>query len=249
MKKILFLLATQLLVINLWSQEAAIKEANEAYSNEEYGKAAELYQAVLQEHGESANIYYNLGNCYYKMNRIAPAILNYERALLLDPGNSNIRFNLEMSYLKTVDKIETVGHFFVEDWATAIRNLYATNQWSYIGIVCFLLFIICLVLFFFSRKIILKKVGFYAGIALLILTITSNTFSYKQKEKLVTRNTAIVFAPTVTIKSSPSASGNDLFLLHEGTKVTIKTRLGSWYEMETADGHIGWISEEDIEVI
>ena len=249
MKKILFLLATQLLAINLWSQDAAIKEANEAYSNEEYGKAAELYQSVLNENGESANIYYNLGNCYYKMNRIAPAILNYERALLLNPGNQDIRFNLEMSYLKAVDKIEPVGHFFLEDWMAAIRNLYAANQWAYTGIVCFLLLITCLVLFFFSRKITLKKIGFYAGIAFLLLTIVSNIFAYKQKEKLVNRNTAIVFAPTVTIKSSPSASGNDLFLLHEGTKITIKTRLGNWYEMETADGHIGWIPETDIEVI
>ncbi len=249
MKKILFLLTIPFLFVNVWSQNTTIQEANDAYSKNDYKKAMELYQSVLQENGESANVYYNLGNCYYKINQTAPAILNYERALLLDPGNSDIRFNLEMAYLKTVDKIEPVGDFFLENWSVSIRNLYTTNQWSYISIVCFCLLIGCLVLFFFSRKIILKKAGFYAGIVLLIFTIAGNAFAYKQKAKLENRDTAIVFTPTVTIKSSPSASGNDLFLLHEGTKVDIKSQLSGWYEIETADGHIGWISEKDVQII
>ncbi|MDR0681993.1 MAG: tetratricopeptide repeat protein [Dysgonamonadaceae bacterium] len=231
------------------SAQGIVEQANEAYSAGDFQKAAELYQSAINEKGESSAVYYNLGNTYYRLNQIASALLNYERALLLDPGNKDIRFNLEIAKLKTVDKIEPVGEFFLTEWFDAIRNKASTNQWSTIAIVCFIVFIVCLFLFFFSRKTGLKKTGFYAGIGLLALCIVTNVFAYGQKKKLTHRNTAIIFSPTTTIKSTPDRSGTDLFILHEGTKVKITNKLGEWHEIETVDGNVGWIKNDEIEVI
>jgi len=247
MKKVLILLAV--LMLGFSSKAQTLEEATAAYSSGEFGKATEMYESLLKANGESAEIYYNIGNCYYRLNKTASAILNYERALLLNPGDKDIRTNLEIARLKAIDRIEPVGEFFLTEWMTGIQNLFNSNAWSYIGIVCFLILIGCLVSFFFSRKIFLKKCGFYIGIGMVVLCICCNVFAYSQKKKLTNRNTAIVFAATVTIKSTPDNSGTDLFLLHEGTKVTVKSKLGDWNEIETADGNIGWIKIEDLEVI
>ena len=115
-------------------------KAEVAYTKEDYGKAIELYEGLLKTHGESAEIYYNLGNAYYKENKIAPAILNYERALLLDPGDGDIRFNLQLARQKSVDKIEPVGDFFLHRWFDKVQNMGAADSWAQIGIVCFILF-------------------------------------------------------------------------------------------------------------
>lgn len=253
-KKIIYtilLIFIQVQVLNLWAQESGndLQEASNAYSKGEYAKAAELYENVLKTSGESATVYYNIGNSYYKMDKIAPAILNYERALLLDPGNGDIRFNLEIAKLQTVDKIEPIDEFFLVKWIHSLQNILDTNKWSIIGIISFLLIIVSLILFFFSRKIILKKIGFYTGIVWIVCCIASNCFAHNQKQKILNRNTAIVFAPTVTIKSSPDNSGNDLFVLHEGVKVTIKSTLSDWSEIQIADGNVGWIKNSDIEII
>ena len=167
MKKIVFFLLVQFVTLGAFAQEATIKEAEVAYTKEDYGKAIELYEGLLKTHGESAEIYYNLGNAYYKENKIAPAILNYERALLLDPGDGDIRFNLQLARQKSVDKIEPVGDFFLHRWFDKVQNMGAADSWAQIGIVCFILFIGCLILFFFSKWIHLKKIGFLSGAGIL----------------------------------------------------------------------------------
>jgi tetratricopeptide (TPR) repeat protein len=248
MKKIIILL---LFIGTAWgiSSQDVIQQANEAYTKGEFTQAIDLYQQAVEENGVSAEAYYNIGNSYYRINKIASAILYYERALLLSPGDKDIRFNLEIAKLKTVDKIEPVGEFFLIDWYNALRDLFSTNQWSRVALISFVLFILSLILFFFTRKIVLKKLGFYSGLVVLVLTLLANVFAYSQKKKLIDRNTAIIFSPTVTIKSSPDNSGTDLFILHEGTKVEIKSQLSGWNEIETVDGNVGWIKKEEIEII
>jgi len=237
------------IAFNLSAQNDLFQQANEAYSKNDFQTAAGLYEELLKTNGESAVVYYNLGNSYYKLNKVAPSILNFERALLLEPGNSNIRFNLEIAKLKAVDKIEPIGDFFLADRFRDIQNLLSTDAWSYFSIVCFVLLISCLFLFFFSRRIFVKKLGFFVGLGLLIGVVLGNIFAYNQKKKLTRRNEAIIFAPTTTIKSSPADSGNDYFILHEGTKVRVKNKLGNWNEIETADGNVGWIKSSEFEVI
>ncbi|MDR3141375.1 MAG: tetratricopeptide repeat protein [Tannerellaceae bacterium] len=235
--------------IQVFAQDGLIKEAETAYMQEDYNKAIELYEETLKSNGTSAGIYYNLGNAYYRANRIAPAILNYERALLLDPGNGDIRFNLQMAREKTTDKIEPVGEFFLVKWIRSLQNKGNADSWAMLGIVSFLLLIFCLLLFFFSRWIRMKKVGFYLGIVCLLVVIITNVFAKNQKDEIVNHTHAIVFSSTVTVKSSPDASGTDLFILHEGTKVFIKSSLGNWKEIELEDGNVGWLPGKDIEII
>ena len=233
----------------LCAQESTLKEAEEAYAKEDYTQAIELYESVLKSYGESAMVYYNLGNAYYKAGKVAPAILNYERALLLNPGDSDTRFNLQVARQKTVDKIEPIGEFFLTRWIGTMEDVYSADGWAKWGVASFLLFIGCLVLFFFSKWIRLKKIGFFAGICFLLISLVANLFADSQQDKLLHRADAIVFASTVTVKSSPDASGTDLFILHEGTKVTIKSTLGEWSEIQLEDGNVGWMPSKEIQQI
>ena len=129
-RNILFFLLIQCLAWTAYAQDAAIKEAETAYTKEDYGKAIELYEGILKSNGDSPEIYYNLGNAYYKAGKIASAILNYERALVLDPGDADVRFNLQMARQKTVDKIEPVDGFFLSRWFESIQNMGAADSWA-----------------------------------------------------------------------------------------------------------------------
>jgi hypothetical protein len=151
-----------------------------------------------------------------------------------------------MVKLKTVDKIEPVGEFFLISWFKSIQNMGAADSWAKLGICTFILFIGCLILYFFSRWIKMKKISFYLGLILLVIVIVSNIFASNQNSKLVNRNNAIIFLPTVTIKSSPDASGTDLFILHEGTKVSVKSTLGEWSEIELENGNVGWLLSKSV---
>jgi len=249
MKRIVFFLLVQLMGVSVFAQQTTIKEAEAAYRKENYNKAIELYEKLLKDNGESASVYYNLGNAYYKAGKVAPSILNYERALILNPGDGDIRFNLQMARLKAVDRIEPAGDFFLLRWFHAIENVKSADAWACISIVCFILLIACLILFFFSKYIRLKKLGFYGGVVLLLAVICTNIFAADQKDDLINRKFAIIFSPTVTIKSSPDTSGTDLFILHEGTKVCIKSTLSGWKEISTEDGNVGWLPSTDIQII
>lgn len=248
MKKILFIIMIQIISFSVFA-ENEIDLANDAYSKGNYNEAIELYNKVLEKNGESAEIYYNLGNAYYKENKTASAILYYERALLLDPSDADIRFNLELAEQKSVDKIVPVGEFFISSWFRALKQSTNAESWSLIGVACYILLLICAAVFLFNNKIVLRKISFYSAIIFIVIVIIANVFAADQTDQLQNRSAAIVFAPTVTVKSSPDNSGNDLFLLHEGTKVMVKSKLGSWYEIQLEDGNIGWIQKDKIEII
>lgn len=230
----------------LVAQDTAIKEAEVAYTKGDYKSAIDLYEGLLENKGESAAIYYNLGNAYYKDGQIAPAILNYERALLLSPADGDIRFNLQMAKQRSVDKIEPLGEFFLAKWFHAVQNLASADRWGTIGIVCFLLCLVCLSVFFFSRQRRFKQIGFYSAVVLLAIVVVANVFASNQADEITNRTEAIVFSPTVTVKSSPDQSGTDLFVIHEGTKVSIKSTLGEWSEISLEDGNVGWMPSKDI---
>ena len=230
----------------LVAQDAAIKEAEVAYTKGDYKSAIDLYEGLLENKGESAAIYYNLGNAYYKDGQIAPTILNYERALLLSPADGDIRFNLQMAKQRSVDKIEPLGEFFLAKWFHAVQNLASADRWGTIGIVCFLLCLVCLSVFFFSRQRRFKQIGFYSAVVLLAIVVVANVFASNQADEITNRTEAIVFSPTVTVKSSPDQSGTDLFVIHEGTKVSIKSTLGEWSEISLEDGNVGWMPSKDI---
>lgn len=249
MKKIAILILLCIAGITSSRGQDLWQQANDAYSKEDYEQAISLYEQLQAEEGQAVTLYYNLGNAYYKAKKYPQAILNYERALLLSPGNADVRFNLEMAKAHITDKIEPVGTFFLTVWIHKVRDMFPANAWAVFGIVCFLLFIAGAYLYFFTRRVGLKKTGFFAGLAFLLLSVVGNGFAASQKAKLETRNEAIVFTPSVTVKSSPAESGTDLFVLHEGTKVKIISVIGEWSEILIEDGNRGWLPSSDIETI
>ena len=230
-------------------EDATKAEGDSAYMKNDYASAIQIYEALLNR-GEAADIYYNLGNSYYKAGDIAKAILNYERALLLQPGNGDIRANLEIARSKTVDKVEPVPEIFFVSWTKSLINSMSVDSWAVCGVVCFILLIVSFDLFIFPKQIVLKKAGFISGIVFLAVTILANVFANQQKDELTNRNSAIVINPSVTVRSTPSESGTSLFILHEGHKVGVKDgSMKDWKEIRLEDGKVGWVPASAIEII
>ena len=224
-------------------------EGDSAYMRNDYASAIQIYESLLKK-GEAAEIYYNLGNSYYKADDIAKAILNYERALLLQPGNADIRANLEIARSKTIDKVVSVPDIFFVAWVKSLINCLSVDAWAKLGIVFFILLLISFSLFFLFKQIVWKKSGFIAGIVFLFLVVLSNIFASEQKSELVNRNKAIILSPSVTVRSTPSESGNSLFILHEGHKIEVKDNsMREWKEIRLEDGKVGWVPTSAIEVI
>lgn len=224
-------------------------EGDSAYIRNDFVSAIQIYESLLRK-GESADVYYNLGNSYYKIDEIAKAILNYEKALLLQPGNGDIRANLEVARAKTVDKIEVVPEVFFVTWTKSLISSMSVDSWATCGIVSFLLLITSLYFFIFSKQVVLKKAGFVSGIIFLIVVVMANIFASKQKEELLHRDSAIIMSPSVTVRSTPSENGTSLFILHEGHKVRIKDNsMKAWKEIRLEDGKVGWVPVGSIELI
>ena len=224
-------------------------EGDSAYMRNDYASAIQIYESLLKK-GEAAEIYYNLGNSYYKADDIAKAILNYERALLLQPGNADIRANLEIARSKTIDKVVSVPDIFFVAWVKSLINCLSVDAWAKLGIVFFILLLISFSLFFLFKQIVWKKSGFIAGIVFLLLVVLSNIFASEQKSELVNRNKAIILSPSVTVRSTPSESGTSLFILHEGHKIEVKDNsMREWKEIRLEDGKVGWVPTSAIEVI
>ena len=224
-------------------------EADSAYVRGQYQQAIAHYEALLKQ-GASADLYYNLGNAYYRTENIPEAVLNYERALLLSPGDRDIRFNLQIARSKTFDKIVPESEMFFVTWYRSLVSMMSVDGWARTALVALALIIILLLVYLFSERIWLRKAGFFGGVALLVLFVGANIFAWQQKKDLLNRKGAIIFAPAVTVKSTPAANGTDLFILHEGTKVVITDgSMKEWKEIRLADGKEGWIESKHIRVI
>ena len=224
-------------------------EADSAYVRGQYQQAINDYEELLKQ-GASADLYYNLGNAYYRTENIPEAVLNYERALLLSPGDRDIRFNLQIARSKTFDKIVPESEMFFVTWYRSLVSMMSVDGWARTALVALALTIILLLVYLFSEKIWLRKTGFFGGVVLLVLFVVANIFAWQQKQELLHRKGAIIFAPAVTVKSTPAANGTDLFILHEGTKVDITDgSMKDWKEIRIADGKEGWIESKHIRVI
>ena len=238
-----------LLLLPLTAHAATKAEADSAYVNGNYQEAIKGYEALLKQ-GVSAEIYYNLGNAYYRTENITRAVLNYERALLLSPGDGDIRFNLQIARSKTIDKIVPESEMFFVTWYRSLVNLMSVDGWGRTALISLALVIVLFLVYLFSARVWMQKVGFFGGAVLLLLFVLSNFFAWQQRQQLLYRQGAIVVAPSVTVKSTPAQNGTDLFILHEGTKVVITDgSMKKWREIRLADGKKGWIESKKIELI
>ena len=217
-------------------------EGDALYEKEQYEKAAKVYETLLHDNGMSAEVYYNLGNCYYKMDLIPQAILNYERAYLLNPGDGDIRANLALARGKTIDKVVPPSEMFFVTWWRAITHSMNIGKWILLAVLSFVLLLVGVGLYMFSSPLLVRKIGIHGAMVLLVVVIVPNCAATTQFGSLVDSRAAIVTAPSVSVKSSPSDRSTDLFLIHEGSKVEIlDASMGEWMEVKFEEGKQGWI--------
>lgn len=221
-------------------------QADSAYAREDYIQAAQLYHQAQP----SAAVYYNLGNTYYRMDELAKAILYYERALLLSPGDKDIRFNLDMARSKTIDKVVPIRVFFFVEWYRSLVNFMSADTWGKLALMAFVVALVGLGGFFSFQVLPARKAGFAVFFIFLALSVCANVAGWYQRKRLEYRTGAIVTSASTIVRSTPSDSGQELFVLHEGTRVEIKDDgLKLWCEVELADGKRGWMLSKDLELI
>jgi len=223
--------------------------ANKFYTEGKYSEAITNYEAIIALGKMSAELYYNLGNAYFKLNDIAHAILYFERAYLLNPSDDDIAFNLDLARAYTTDKIEAIPDFFVVKWFMSISNIFSSNAWAFLAISFFVLTLLLLVIYQFSGKYLIKKNAFISSWIALLLFIVSLSFSISQKNRIINSNHAIITTSAISVKSSPSDNSNDLFILHAGTKIETLRNVGEWCEIRIADGNKGWVPKSAFERI
>jgi len=235
--------------VNAQNYQPIIDSANANYTQGNYEAAIEYYNQVLDSGYEATEIYYNLGNAYFRSNKTTKAIINYERALKLNPDDEDVQFNLQLSKQYVVDKIDVLPEFFLTKWYKSFIKMFSSNAWAIISMSGFILSLIFILIYFLVQQIGLKKIGFWLGLLFILISITSFTFSYHQKQFALAKDKAIIVTPTVVVKSSPDKSGTYLFVIHEGLKVIITDELGDWHEIKLTDGSKGWLKKSDLEVI
>ena len=251
MKKNVLLVVVLFLALFTYATEnqLIIAKANKAYAEGLFTNAVDLYKQVLNSGNESWEVYYNLGNSYYKMNDFASAILFFEKAKKLNPGNEDINFNLKVTNNKIADKIEPLPEMFYKRWYRNLVELFPVDPWARITILTFILSLFFALFYVISQRVYLRKMGFWAGILFFIVSLMSVHFTFQNYKTLQNNTEAIIFTPTVTVKSSPDEKSIDLFVLHEGTKVKILDNIGNWYEIRIASGSVGWLPVSSVEKI
>jgi len=226
-----------------------VSQGNEFFKSGEYAEAIGLYEAVLEEGVESAELYYNLGNAYYKSKNIPAAILNYERAVKLKPQDKDLQFNLKLANLKTVDKIEVIPTFFIAELGEDLKDLFPIDTWGWMAISALWLSAVLFYLFANAMAKGTKRILFFSALLLAVFSLSSFGLGYQKYTSVYKEVEAIVFAPSVIVKSAPGPNETDHFLLHEGTKVFVLEAMDEWNKIRLADGSIGWIPVQSIEKI
>ena len=238
-----------LMLMPLSANAITKQNADVEYAKGNYQQAIKDYQEILKT-GVSSEIYYNLGNAYYRTDNITQALLAYERALQLSPGDNDIRFNLQYARSKTIDKITPETEMFFVTWYNSLVNFTRVDRWANTAIVSIVMALLLILVFLFAPQMWARKSGFYGSAVFLLLFAFANLFAFQQKHELETKQGAIVIAPTVNVKKTPAASGTDVFVIHEGTRVDITDRgMKQWRGIKLADGREGWLKTSQIEEI
>jgi tetratricopeptide (TPR) repeat protein len=226
------------------SADVLISEGNRYYMNREYEQAATCYRKILDMGYASGELYYNLGNTYYKSENLAMAILFYEKALLLEPNDEDTRQNLNLANARIIDKIDNIPVFFLLRWINWLKNLYSPNQWAIFSLVLFALSLAVFVWVVFSRSYRVKRATFGFGIFFLVLSITGLLIMQSRTRNVLHNRSAIIMVPSVNAKSSPDDQSTNIFILHGGTKVMLVDSVQNWKEIRIADGNKGWVPDE-----
>ncbi|MDG2193633.1 MAG: tetratricopeptide repeat protein [Polaribacter sp.] len=249
MKNIFFLLLLASSTFVAQTSTDLFDKANAAYKETKYQEAIDLYIQIEEQNLVSSTLYYNLGNCYYKLNKVANTIYYYEKALLLNPLNSDARNNLEFAKRMTIDRIEELPKSFSQRLEINYIQKFSYNQWALITVICSFLTAFLFLLFYFSRASHKKRAYFLSSVLLLILCVVSTTITYNQYHSSTNTKFAIIFASKVVVKNAPTDTASEIFTLHEGTKINVLDAVDTWKKIRLVDGKIGWISADALKEI
>jgi tetratricopeptide (TPR) repeat protein len=246
MKNIFYiiLLTTQI----LFSQNA-FEKANDLYLNGKFNEAISTYEAILKSNQHSAELYFNLGNCYYKLNKVAPAIYNYEKALMLSPDNSDVKNNLKFAQKRTIDEIKVVPKVGFAKLLRDFTGIYHYNTWAWIAISFSVLVLLSFMGYYFSQITLYKRVFFFGMFVFCVLVLVSVAAAAFEKSHYENEKPAIVFAENAEVRNEPQKLGANIFMLHEGTKVFVMETLGNWKKIQLTDGTEGWIEKSTIKEV
>ena len=229
--------------------EALWAAANAAYNAGEWDKALENYMIIADKELESAPLYYNMANAYFKNGEVARAILYYNRALRLAPSDEDIRHNLEYAEQSTRDIIEEIPEFFLTKWLRAVRNTMSGNAWTVLSLVVLIVALAAMLMYLLAQPLRARKVGFYTMAICGVMFAATTAFGISSRNEMVKGKGAVIMSSSVSIKSSPDRAATELFVLHEGTTVSVGEQIEGWVEIRIADGRKGWIETSRIERI
>lgn len=247
---VLFLLFTLVPVnYSLGQATSEFQEGVDKYTEGNFGEALEIWLDLYNSGQRSANLNYNIGNAYFKLGDIPRSILFYERAYLLSPGDENINYNLEIARGMIVDRFQEIPELFFIKWFNLISLSIGENIWSIISISSFALCLAFLSLYIYSSTYKWKVMGFWLAIILFIISFSTISFSWQNHTLVHDSHQAIITTPQISGKSSPDASGTNLFIIHEGSKVTLGEKVGEWYEITLSDGNKGWVPASSFNII
>ena len=224
-------------------------QANQAYRANQYQKAVAIYKRILSRGFESKELYYNLGNCYYRLNEIGEAILYYEKARKLDPGDPDVKYNLDIANLRVVDQVKLPRRFVLFEWWDALKWHYSIFQLRNLVFSLYFLTVGLLIAWLFVRRHRIRQTLLTLGVLLGILTIFWSYIFYLRISEVKNHREGVILTSSVTVLSEPEENSTDMFILHEGTKVFLDEQRGEWMKIRLPDGNSGWIPAGVIGII
>lgn len=243
MKKFLYLL---LLSTQVFFAQNSFESANNLYKNGKYEQAIVAYNTILSSKMQSSEVYFNLGNCYYKLNKVAPAIYNYEKALVLKPNDAQALNNLRFAQKRTVDEIKVIPKVGFAKLLRDFTSIYNYNTWGYITIGFSVLFLLAFLGYYFSQNSVVKRVFFFTMFLVIIALIISILAAIFERDQFKNDKPAIVFDEMVDIKKEPQAASKTVIVVHEGAKLYVIETMNSWKKVQLTDGTEGWIEKSAI---
>lgn len=249
-RSILFTLVLLFPVFGLSQSTTAFERANSLYNDGKYNEAIIVYQSILDSQKHSAELYFNLANCHYKLSQIGPSVYYYEKALLLDPNDKDTLTNLQFAQNMTVDEIETIPELGFAKFFNRISNLLTSDQWATCVVCASIIFVLFFVGYYWSFSSRRKRSFFIGCFVVISFGLSALVLAYKKVDLDKSNRLAILFSPEVEVKTEPNLRSETSFILHEGTKVHLIERFQSdWVKIRLSDGKTGWVTNQDVKAL
>ncbi|WP_109301919.1 SH3 domain-containing protein [Aquimarina sp. AU474] len=246
MKRIVEILVFLIVTIGFAQSSEKFQRANSLYNQEKYQEAIDAYKSIIDAGQESASLYYNMANAHYKLSNIGPSVYYYEKGLELAPNDEDIKNNLVFAQNATIDSIDSIPQGFISGALKKIINLFNYDGWAWLSVLCVILFVVLFILYYSSRTSVKKRLFFVGSWGVLVLGVFGVFFAFKQYNSIKNNQFAIIFSQETVVKSEPNLRSEDIFELHEGTKVQVSETVNDWKKIKLSDGKIGWIPSEDL---